>query len=339
MLIMKYLSCVFLAIALLCNLSFAEEGSITGSVEAEGWYAWWVPFTSRNEEKGILTKYKIDPAFLQGATVSMRSEGRGYYALQYLTSRLEGEINSKAIEERRDKVIFDEFVRWRGDILQSMTDERYLYTRLVYGGFTGKAEFTDTTSFVTPQKLGIDSQFVVGDMLWTKFSKDKYLVGFGLRLMNYKIPAVVYKTTGDIITDTKFSDTEFRGYALSFGVFDGSRVSKEGKSPEIPFLPVHYNIMGREGVFTIYLDDFLLYLGYAESENSVMGKGRGATVGMEGASGFKINWEFRRSSLIFNMGVRFIYNLISTSTGDKEKNDVTSEDMFIGPFLNLRWVF
>lgn len=80
-------------------------------------------------------------------------------------------------------------------------------------------------------------------------------------------------------------------------------------------------------------------LGYAESENSVMGKGTGATVGMEGTSGFKINWEFQRSSLILNTGVRFPYNLISTSTGDKEKNSVTSEDMFIGPFLNLRWVF
>ena len=42
----------------------------------------------------------------------------------------------------------------------------------------------------------------------------------------------------------------------------------------------------------------------------------------------------------FNMGVRFLYNLISTSKGDsKEGQDVTTEDMFIGPFLNLRWLF
>ena len=70
-------------------------------------------------------------------------------------------------------------------------------------------------------------------------------------------------------------------------LFDGSRVSKDGKSPEIPFLPVSYNIFGREGKFTIYLDEFLFYLGYAESENSAMGRGSGMAVGIEGSSGFK----------------------------------------------------
>lgn len=339
MLIMKYLSGVFLAIALLCNLSFAEEGSITGNMEAEGWYAWWVPFTSRNEEKGVLTKYRIDPAFLHGATVSMRSEGRGYYALQYLTSKLEGEINSMAVTEKRDKVIFDEFVRWRGDILHRMSGERYLYTRLVYGGFTGKAEFINPTSFTTYEELNINSRFVVADLLWMRLSEEKFLGGFGLRLMNYKIPAVTYKTSGNVITDINFSDTEFRSYSLVLSLLHGYRVSKDGKSPDIPFLSGTYNIMGKEGSFTIYLDDFILYLGYGESENSAIGKGGGVTVGMEGASGFNANWEFRRSLLGLNIGVRFLYNLISTTTGDKEKNTVTSEDMFIGPFLNLRWVF
>jgi hypothetical protein len=157
--------------------------------------------------------------------------------------------------------------------------------------------------------------------------------------MNYKIPAVTYKTSGNVITDINFSDTEFRSYSLVLSLLHGYRVSKDGKSPDIPFLSGTYNIMGKEGSFTIYLDDFMLYLGYGESENLVMGKGRGVTVGMEGASGFNANWEFRRGLLGLNIGVRFLYNLISTTTGDKEKNSVTSEDMFIGPFLNLKWAF
>lgn len=329
---------LFLISILFFKLSYAEDKVFSGSVEAEGWYAWWIPFTSRNEEKGILTKYKIDPAFLYGTTVSMRREGKGYYALQYLTSRLEGEIESKAIKERRDEVIFDEFVRWRGDIIHGVSDDRYLYTKLTYGRFRGNAKFTD--SFETPQELDVDSQFVVADLLWAKFTEEKFLVGFGLRLMNYKIPAVTYTLSGDVITNARFTDTEFRGYSIALSLLDGSRVSKEGKSPNIPFLGGTYSIMGIKENFVIYLDDFIFYLGYAESENSIMGKGTGMTVGIEGTTGFKRDWDFHRSLVSLNMGIRFIYNLVGTGKGDENSRDsVSTEDIFIGPFLNLKWVF
>jgi hypothetical protein len=321
-------------------LSIAEDGNFTGGIEVEGWYAWWVPFTSRNEEKGVLTRYQIDPAFLYGTTVSMRSEGKSYFALQYLTSRLEGEIKSKAVTERRDRAVFDEFVKWRGDIIHRMSGDRYLYTKLTYGGFRGKAQFTDKTSFAVPQELDVNSQFAVADLMWMKYTEGKYLAGFGLRLMSYKIPAVTYVTSGAVITKINFSDTEFRSYSLAISLLDGSRVSRDGQSPEVPFLSGSYSVMGRTGNFTFYLDDFILYLGYAESDSSVMGKGKGLTVGIEGSSGVKKEWRFKESRLSLKLGIRFLYNLLSTYKGDEDnQEETTTEDVFIGPFLNLTWVF
>lgn len=317
--------CAFLFLISSSGISFAD--GFSGSIAAEGWYAWWLPYTSRDEEKGVYTKYQIDPAFLYGYTVEMKSEGNGAYALQYLTSQLEGEIQSKAVQTERDKILFDKFLQWRGDVYQRMSDEKYLYTKLIYGAFNGKAIMTTPTATASSQEMDVNSRYVVADLQWMKFTVDRVLVGVGLRLMDYQIPAVNYTISNNVITDKKFTDTSFRSYALALGVLDGSHVRSDGQSPKIPII--------------VYMDDVILYLGYAESDNAVMGRAGGYTVGMEGNGGFKKEWRQKGLVMTANLGLKFNYSLITTSKGDDNtaSNEVNTENLFIGPFANFRLMF
>lgn len=332
-----YISFTFLLLFILqTHIVVAADQTFDGDVEGEGWFAKWIPYTSENKEKGILTKYNIDPALLYGTTVSMRyaphGETKGYYLLQYLTSELEGRIESKATTERKDKVVFERFRRWRGDLLQRIRGERFLYTKMIYGKFHGIADFKDT-AFSTPQSLTIDTDILVADLMVLRLNEQKYLNGFGLRFINYKIPAVTYTTIGDVIMDAQFSDTRFRSYSLSLSLLDGSRVSE----------------VGDEYLDTLHLDDFIFYLGYAESDNSVVGRAPGLIVGMEFDSGFKKSWKLTGGSkLDFKLGLRLMFNIIETwdnqnngsqTVADETEMSTRTEDLFVGPFASLRWSF
>ncbi len=312
-----------------------------GSIGGEAWYADW---SSDNQwaKEGVHIEYDIEPSIIRSVHTNFlffpSEDGfLSNLALEYLSTNLNRNAPEDDPNGAGDETETYRQIRFWID--QRLGEETYIHAQVMRAEFDGTVRVVNGGRAFDPtlgDTFPVHSRWFKAD---TAYLADlgPMLGGFGLRYISYNKPETVslfvangesngFTTEGDLISG-EVEESTFRGYYLTFGVYDKGLLGIPTESP-------------------VFLDG-LVYLGVGTVENETMGHDSGFGGGVEGSLGLKYSKTFWNTfTLVGRLGYRVLYNKISVSQKDhtdENGNDVfhvtETVDLWHGPFLGVTLSF